>query len=244
MNRNVLCLLLGIAALFAAVGAAHADSILVPNGSFETPVFTAPPYLDLSANPNGMAPWVCWQGYILNLPIYSGNTAADGNQAVYVWTGDPDPGNRPYFFQSLETNFEAGQDYTLTLAASMWAPPGGSAGVATPGQTLEMSLGYWEEGQTGATGPTLVAQRLIAYDEINATWQDYSVSTGAISGDDPAVGQPIVIFVSQGNAPYVTGPQYQFDNVRCDVVVPEPGTVALLVSGLVGLIAYAWRKRK
>jgi hypothetical protein len=28
------------------------------------------------------------------------------------------------------------------------------------------------------------------------------------------------------------------------VPIPEPGTLALLAGGLVGLIAYAWRKRK
>jgi hypothetical protein len=27
-------------------------------------------------------------------------------------------------------------------------------------------------------------------------------------------------------------------------VVPEPGTLALLAAGLMGLLAYAWRKRK
>ena len=27
-------------------------------------------------------------------------------------------------------------------------------------------------------------------------------------------------------------------------VVPEPGTLALLAAGLIGLLAYAWRKRK
>ncbi len=29
-----------------------------------------------------------------------------------------------------------------------------------------------------------------------------------------------------------------------DIVVPEPGTLALLVTGLIGLLCYAWRKRK
>lgn len=34
-----------------------------------------------------------------------------------------------------------------------------------------------------------------------------------------------------------------FDNFRMDVV-PEPSTLALLACGLLGLLAYAWRKRK
>jgi hypothetical protein len=36
-----------------------------------------------------------------------------------------------------------------------------------------------------------------------------------------------------------------FDNVRLDyTAVPEPGTLALLASGLIGLLCYAWKKRK
>jgi len=27
-------------------------------------------------------------------------------------------------------------------------------------------------------------------------------------------------------------------------VVPEPGTISIVLSGLIGLVAYAWRKRK
>ena len=33
-------------------------------------------------------------------------------------------------------------------------------------------------------------------------------------------------------------------NSQFGVMVPEPGTLALLVTGLIGLLAYAWRKRK
>ena len=40
-------------------------------------------------------------------------------------------------------------------------------------------------------------------------------------------------FVSDGN-------YYEYT----DIVVPEPGTLALLVTGLIGLLCYAWRKRK
>ena len=33
-------------------------------------------------------------------------------------------------------------------------------------------------------------------------------------------------------------------NVYFDAIVPEPGTMVLLATGLIGLLAYAWRKRK
>ena len=40
-----------------------------------------------------------------------------------------------------------------------------------------------------------------------------------------------------------TGATTHYDNVQVSIV-PEPSSVALLLSGLVGLLAYAWRKRK
>jgi hypothetical protein len=35
-----------------------------------------------------------------------------------------------------------------------------------------------------------------------------------------------------------------FDNLRVTATVPEPSTITLLVAGLIGLFAYAWRKRQ
>jgi hypothetical protein len=67
------------------------------------------------------------------------------------------------------------------------------------------------------------------------------MTSSAIPAD--AVGKPIVVYISQGDNPYVTGPQYYFDNVQL-TTVPEPGTLALLAFGLVGLLACALRKRK
>jgi hypothetical protein len=37
---------------------------------------------------------------------------------------------------------------------------------------------------------------------------------------------------------------YEIHVLSTDAVVPEPGTIALLATGLIGLLAYAWRRRR
>ena len=50
-----------------------------------------------------------------------------------------------------------------------------------------------------------------------------------------AIGPPIA-----GVYPY-TG---LMDNFEIQGTVPEPGSIVLLIIGLIGMLAYAWRKRK
>lgn len=51
---------------------------------------------------------------------------------------------------------------------------------------------------------------------------------------------PTINYITLGNE-FGTG---YVDNLTLSVAVPEPCTLTLLVTGLVGLLAYAWRKRK
>jgi hypothetical protein len=249
MTAHTCVLVLGmLAVLCTATVAVGADTIPIVSGDFESPVITNPPYIygqiyDQADLPL-LLPWVVWQGALTNPTMLDtalpGNgfgidMTGHGNQVAYIFCGDPDAANRPYWYQNLTDSFEEGKDYTLSMSGAM------VEAAANPGQTLIMQLGYWDGAENGSVGPTIVAERLIDSTEISSSWGEYSFSSGVISG--AAVGKPIVVYIGQGNNPYVTGPQYYFDNVQLSSV-PEPGTIGLLASGLLGLMANAWRKRK
>jgi hypothetical protein len=158
-----------------------------------------------------------------------------GNQCAYMWCG-LDPSLKPFWYQDLASTFEAGKEYTLSMDAAM------ARGAAVEGQILEMRLGYWPETPDTTAGPTIIAQKNIAYDQITESWGSYAISSSAVTGD--AVGKNIVVYITQGAPLVPSTQQYYVDNVQLSAIaVPEPGTIAILASGILGLAAFVWRKK-
>jgi hypothetical protein len=80
-----------------------------------------------------------------------------------------------------------------------------------------------------------------------ATW------SGTIAGQVVSVSKVVANPLRTANAfgstsGYANETTYQshvyFDDVQYTVYVPEPSAIALVTTGLLGLLAYAWRKRK
>lgn len=153
--------------------------------------------------------------------------------------------------QTLSTQYAANTKYTLTVQVARNSSAtcnyaGYEIGLATYDQFFagvadtdtNVALqgdSTWESVKT--TGASAAS---------NGSWTQVSLSftTPAAGG---AVGKDIVVVIASGakesglNGGYAT----LFDAVKLDASpIPEPGTCLLLTSGIVGLLAYAWRKRR
>ncbi len=126
------------------------------------------------------------------------------------------------------------------LVVSWLAPATGTADLA---MTLTREFG---DGWGDSVGYS-VAQRSGATDTL---LQGLTHTIGPNAGDSVSYSQ--TVSVTAGNRVFFridNGANAGWDITKADITVtltpiPEPGTLALLASGLIGLIAYAWRKHK
>jgi hypothetical protein len=206
------------------------------NWSFETPVI---PDNDPLGHTTTLEPWLPWAAnwaaivrpdryFALNGKSFIKPT--DGaNAALLNGTSD----NRPYIYQILSSKYESGKIYTLDISAAQFDQP------LVAGEELTMQLGYWTGDPNGIAGPSVVAERLIRYNELSKVFKDFSISASDIPGE--AIGKPIVIYIARGAASKHTNSWY-VDNVRF-AVVPEPCVLTPLLIGIAGLCFFLRRKR-
>ena len=79
------------------------------------------------------------------------------------------------------------------------------------------------------------------YQNLTASGDKTSVGTMTLA-TDPSAWNQLTIRQNWGNTAVTFHPEAKLDNITISQV-PEPSTLALLGCGLVGLLAYAWRKR-
>jgi hypothetical protein len=79
-------------------------------------------------------------------------------------------------------------------------------------------------------------------DSLVSTWEQKSVTTTAPLTTKYILSQVMYLDSTLTDSTGVNHAGY-VDSASL-TLVPEPGTIALLLSGLVGLLCYAWRKRK
>jgi hypothetical protein len=250
MNKRVLLAVAAIVATTVFTGTAMATPISVGNYSFQSNVVadgasfghgtTAPaagwsvqtgnPDSVETVNPtsadfsgaaaNGALP----SPALSSQALFNAATASDDNFVITRNTGST---------ETLVT-LDAGMQYTYTVAI---------------GQALTLhgapSFGAFELELYDATAGKIYLWSFGSDTPSAGTFKDYTVTFNANDyiGKNGAVGGDALKFG------IVLGMQDYADNVRIDehaapVGTPEPSTLVLLAAGLMGMVAYAWRKRR
>ena len=215
-------------------GPGSADTVAVPNSSFDDIV-----------SGNTLTNWVSVSsdGSFVREDSYLGGLGATASGS-HVGQLNVSHNSSVYGYQDLSSTFVAGSTYTLNVAIGMrndkttdlysaasadWAislvDVNTSTALATRSGTIQ--------NNTASTG--FLTDQALTY-----------VATSAVAGDSievrisgSTVGKSSV--VSGGYTYALIG----VDNVRLDAsAVPEPTSITLVVTGVLGLLAYAWRKRR
>ena len=89
----------------------------------------------------------------------------------------------------------------------------------------------------GSVDGTLAQQNFAGDFSSVDTWHNFSLSWDSVGRD---LSQAVTIAIGAGG-----NVQYVLDSVSLSsAVIPEPGAFMLLATGLIGLLAYAWRRRR
>ena len=100
---------------------------------------------------------------------------------------------------------------------------------------------------TASTGAAVATLWWGAQGTPSGSLTEINFTTNALGGNNtPSLpftwDSNTVNYIGFGGA-FKTGAVSTIDNVSVSAI-PEPSTLALLATGLIGLLAYAWRKRK
>jgi len=202
-------------ALAASVNRSQAESLYVPNGSFETPVT---PFVSVNIDSWQKAAkpdWYVESGGFLwdfNVGLFK-NTATnssdhidncDGNQAIWLFVV-PEVALFPDYDSTDWSNsvptyafaatFEAGKSYQLTVGVI------GTGGVMQQGATLELSLYYRDAASNKVTVAALSLTNTIAVFTNNTHLLEFQVNVPTVRPGDAWAGQHIGTTTARATCP-------------------------------------------
>jgi len=235
----------GMVVLGAWFGTLRAGTIVVPNGSFETPATT---FVDTHIDSWQKAPKPAWYveggGFTWDqLTGVFANTAptspdhidnCDGNQAMWMFAV-PEVGlfqdynsidwahtTPPHDFNAV---FEPGKSYHLTVGVI------GGGGGMLPGASLEVSLYYRDGASNIVTVATTRITNSPATFSNTTHLVDFQVDVPAVKIGDAWAGQNIGIRMVSTVSSNLEGGYWDLDNVRLMSVIEPVWTSAVQVDG-------------
>jgi len=256
-GRSIVTIFASATLTFISV-AARADSIVVPNGSFESQSGAGQPFgvnvlIDSWQKPpnpgypetNGFF-WIQSAGVFVGTAPSNPNPYSNllGTQAAYVlslpgaglfqddqttdWSGS---------MNGLNAIYQPGFSYQLTIGLF-------GKSMVQNFSSLQLSL-YYRDGANRITigSPTTITFNTTTFNPSGPfTLQDYSVNVPVVQPTDAWAGKNIGIAISS-----VAGDgsgYWDMDNVRLVSTVPEPGVLSLMVLGLGGFVLFCRRAAK
>jgi hypothetical protein len=232
--RNALALMACVIAVLGFQSMVCAGMIAITNAGFEDPALADNGVVAsvnnwILSGDSSAAVWT-WNPKAIHYAQGGDGTltGGDGQNVAEIFVGtDAAPG---YLYQELATTLEAGKAYTLTVAygASTCNTLQGGPVLLGIG-TSAMPIGSYL-AETAVDGSGNAMNQLV----------DATVTFTA-TADNGHLGESLRIYVANAGSNICL----DFDNLRLSsAAVPEPGALAVLATGVIGLLCYAWRKHR
>lgn len=238
-----------VLAVLPALGVGHgllrAETIVVPNGSFESPVTS---YVSINVNnwQKGRKPdwyqeaggflWTQLTGEFKNTPPGSFDHLdnCDGDQALWLFVVpdvslfqdyDSVDWNDPVPTHAFDATFEVGKSYALTVGVN------GSGGGMSNGATMQISLYYRDAASNMVTVSATSITNTPENFPDHTRFTNYQALLPAVKPTDPWAGQHIGILLLSTVTTNLQGGYWDLDNVRLSSFTPPSLSAGTFTDG-------------